>query len=417
MKKSFKTAFLYIGTVIGAGFSSGREIALFFGDATPFNVALSAVFMALLAFMFLSAGKLGLIPRGKLVRTLITFSASISLVAMLAGGEYVMHTMTGVPLLALVMAILGALVVSCGIEKIKVVNLVLVPLIAGSIALIFFKIPHATGNLPFSILKPIAYSGLDILLGGIIVGEEGKDMNMKEIFLSSLLVCGVLFGMLYMLQTVVLADTNGSLMPVFAISSRLHLQAICGVLIASAIFTTLVSSLKIVSDGMLLFCSGFAKLRPLANENNKSVVVMFALVIFYPLSFFGFGKIVDTLYPVNSALGVLLALVVMLKIILHFASCIVQKRKLKATATQALQATRGKQSSNKHFSTSRIERKHAKIKSSAKVRSAKTIRVFCHSSSLSKSEKSSSSSSLLSFQRSSNGERRESSSSSSSPLR
>ncbi len=368
MKKSFKTAFLYIGTVIGAGFSSGREIALFFGDATPLNVALSSVFMAMLAFMFLSAGKLRLIPDGKIVRVLITFSASISLVAMLAGGEYVIFTMTGIPLLALVMAILGVIVVSCGIEKIKVVNLILVPLIAGSIALIFFKIPHADGTLPFSIVKPIAYSGLDILLGGVIVGEEGKDMNMKEISLSSLLVCGVLFGMLYMLQTIVLADKNGSLMPVFAISSELHLQALCGVLIASAIFTTFVSSLKIVSDGMLSFCSVFSKLRPLASDNNKSIVVMFALVVFYPLSFFGFGKIVDTLYPANSALGILLAVVVFLKIVFHFISKVVRNRK---SCTNA-EAFRGKRQATKKFSIKRVMH-NSKTKSSAKMRSARTF--------------------------------------------
>ena len=373
VKKSLKTAFLYIGTVIGAGFSSGREIALFFGEATPLNVALSAVFMSLLAFMFLTAGKLGLIPRGKLMRLLIAFSASISLVAMLAGGEYVMYTMTGVPLLALVMAILGAVVVSCGIEKIKIVNLVLVPLIAGSIALIFFKIPHASGTLPFSLFKPIAYSGLDILLGGVIVGEEGKEMNMKQISLTSFIVCGVLFGMLYMLQTIVLADTNGSLMPVFAISSELRLQAICGVLIASAIFTTLVSSLKIVSDGMLSFCDGFAKLKPLATGDNKSIVVMFALVVFYPLSFFGFGKIVDTLYPVNSALGVLLAAVVFCKICLHLLSKAVQKHKTTATTAHAETATKRGTHLKKHSLRASYEAQTHKNKTPRKMRSAKSL--------------------------------------------
>ena len=57
MWRALKVCFLYIGTIIGAGFASGREIALFFGETAPLNVALSAVFMAVLEMLFLVAGK------------------------------------------------------------------------------------------------------------------------------------------------------------------------------------------------------------------------------------------------------------------------------------------------------------------------------------------------------------------------
>ena len=317
MKKTLKVAFLYVGTIIGAGFSSGREIALFFQDLAPYNVALSAVFMSLFALLFLSAGKLGLIPKGKLTSALIFFSASISLVAMLAGGEYVMREVTGVPLLCLFMALLGAVVVCLGIEKIKIINSILVPLIVICIAVIFFKIPHLTGGGTFSILRPIAYGGLDVLLGGIAVSKEGESMTFKQIFGASAVVCVFLAAMLYMLQTIVLYDTNGSLMPVFAISKHLHLQLICGVLIASAIFTTLVSSLKITSDKLILFASSTRFLNSLSKDDNKPIAIMLILVVFYPLSFFGFGKIVGTLYPINSVLGILLALIVLVKLIVY----------------------------------------------------------------------------------------------------
>ena len=318
MKKTLKTAFLYIGTLIGAGFSSGREIALFFKNLAPHNGALSAVVMSLFALLFLTAGRLKLLPQGKLVGVSIFFSASVSLVAMLAGGEYIMREMTGVPLLCLLMAFLGAVVVSLGIEKIKIVNSILVPLIVVCIAVIFFKIPHLKGSQPFSILRPIAYGGLDVLLGGIVVSKEGEEMSTRQILGSSLLVCAFLFFMLYMLQTIVLYDTNESLMPVFAISKDLHLQSICGILIASAIFTTLVSSLKITSDKLILFASSTRFLNSLSKDDNKPIAIMLILVVFYPLSFFGFDKIVGTLYPINSVLGMLLALIVFVKLIVYF---------------------------------------------------------------------------------------------------
>ena len=318
MKKALKVAFLYIGTIIGAGFSSGREIALYFKDLAPYNAAISAVFIGLFSLLFLTAGRLSLIPKGNLTRLLVFFSASVSLIAMLAGGEYIMRSMTTIPLLCLVMALLGAVVVSGGIEKIKIANAIIVPLIVVAIAVIFFRIPHSTGGTQFSILRPLIYSGLDVLLGGIIVGEEGENMSFKETLICSLLITAFLAFMLYMLQTIVLHDTNDSLMPVFAISSELKLQAICGVLIGGAIFTTLVSSLKITSDYLAFICAESRRLRPLSSIDNKPIIVMFCLLIFYPLSFFGFGKIVSVLYPVNSILGIIIAAVVLIRIIIFY---------------------------------------------------------------------------------------------------
>ena len=319
VKKTLKVAFLYIGTLIGAGFSSGREIALFFRDLAPYNAALSAIVMSLFALLFLTAGRLDLIPKGKIVSFAIFVSGAISLTSMLAGGEYVLKEMTGVPLLCLIFALLGAIVVSLGIEKIKIANLILVPLIALSIIIIFFKIPHSQGSAPFSILMPIAYGGLDVLLGGIVVSDEGKNMTFKQTIASASIVCIFLFFMLYMLQTIVLNDTNDSLMPVFAVSKNLRLQAISGVLIASAIFTTLVSSLKITSDKLIDFCVSRRRLRFLSTQENKPIVIMFSLVAFYPLSFFGFGKIVDTLYPITSGMGILLALIVLVRLVIYLA--------------------------------------------------------------------------------------------------
>lgn len=209
-------------------------------------------------------------PKGKIVHLGIFFAASVSLCAMLAGGDYIMQSMTGIPLaLGLAMTILGGVVVVLGIEKIRLLNSVVVPLIVLCIALVFFKLPTPSHSLAFSLSKPILYSGLDVLLGGVIISEEGENLSYKEIFASCLMICAFLFGMLYMLQTVVLSDTNGSLMPTLAVSERLRLKFTCGVLIAGAIFTTLVSSLKIVSDRTSLFLSHTKKLSAFGDESTR----------------------------------------------------------------------------------------------------------------------------------------------------
>lgn len=328
MKKAFKTAALYVGTAIGAGFSSGREIALFFGKSSPLNVAISSIFMSLICALFLIAGKKRLIPKGKIVNLGIFFAASVSLCAMLAGGDFVMQSMTGIPLaFGLAMTVLGGIIVVLGIEKIRLLNTIVVPLIVLCISIVFFKLPTPQSSLPFTLSKPILYSGLDVLLGGVIVSDEGEDLSYKEIFASCLMICVFLFGMLFMLQTVVLSDTNGSLMPTLAVSEILHLKFACGVLIAGAIFTTLVSSLKIVSDRTSLFLSHTKKLCVLGDEKHKAFVVFFCLLIAYPLSFFGFDNIVDTLYPVNSVLGVILFAIVVLRLVFDAAKTLKSKKK------------------------------------------------------------------------------------------
>lgn len=325
MKQSFKTAFLYIGTAIGAGFSSGKEIALFFGARSPLNVALSSVFMSLLCGLFLIAGKQNLMPKSKLMGFAIFFSASISLCSMCAGGEYVMRSMTGIPLIGLAMAILGAIIVILGIEKIKLVNTLVVPLIVLCVAIIFFKLDPQNHTLPFSIAKPILYSGLDVLLGGVIIAEEGKKLSYKQIFASCAIICVCLFGLLFMLQTVVLADEMHSSMPVLAVSQKFGLKAICGVLIAGAIFTTLVSSLKITSDKISKTLSATKKLHALGEKENRSIIVFATLLVAYPISFVGFDNIVNTMYPVISWCGIVLTAIVVLKMIAKFALFIRKK--------------------------------------------------------------------------------------------
>ena len=161
MKKALKITFLYIGTAIGAGFSSGKEIALFFGDCSPLNVAVSSVFMSLLCALFLIAGKHSVMPKNRLMGFCIFLSAGISLCSMLAGGEYVLRSLSGIPMLGLIMAVAGGIIVVSGIEKIKLLNSVVVPLIILSIFIIFLKLDPQNHSAGFSVAKPILYSGLD----------------------------------------------------------------------------------------------------------------------------------------------------------------------------------------------------------------------------------------------------------------
>lgn len=59
-----------------------------------------------------------MMPQGKIVKLGIFLAASISLCSMLAGGDFIMHSMTGIPLaFGLAMTLLGGIIVVLGIEK------------------------------------------------------------------------------------------------------------------------------------------------------------------------------------------------------------------------------------------------------------------------------------------------------------
>ena len=306
MLSSLKVAFLFIGTSIGAGFSTGREIALFFGTTSPWCVALSSVFIALICAVFLVAGKYDLIPSNIAVKIATFFAGAVSLVSMLAGSEKILKDLTGLSLLGLVIM---------GIEKIKWANTILIPLLIAMMIVLYVRIGAPVHSGTFSILKPLHYSGLDVLLAGMVLSKEGKKLSGKQIFGCVSAICLFMFGILFVLQNIVLCDEMHSSMPVLAISTEVNMRAVSGVLIASAIFTTLIGALETVWYYTADFMANSKKLHPLSLPKNKCYLVLAILLVFYPISFLGFEKIVDTFYPFVSICGIVLTGVITMKVI------------------------------------------------------------------------------------------------------
>ncbi len=315
MFAALRVAFLYIGTSIGAGFSSGREIALFFGGTSPYCVALAAVFISILCGLFLVAGKSNAVPQNFFVKTGIFISSAISLCSMLAGGEYVLSSLFSVPLLGLAMAILGSILVCFGIEKIKWANTILMPLFVVLLFLVFFRNGAKIFGGEFSILQPIRYSGLDVLLGGVMLSREGKKMNSKQIVICCLTIFAFLSTVLFILQNVVLSDELQSSMPVLTVSERVGLKVASGVLIAVAIFTTLIGALEVLTALMQGYFEKSKKLAVLGKPSYRKLVVFGTLLLAYPISFLGFDNIVDYCYPFISLFGIIFTVFTLAKLI------------------------------------------------------------------------------------------------------
>ena len=326
MWRAAKVCFLYIGTVIGAGFASGKEIALFFGDTAPAGVALAAFFMALPEALFLYAGKHDLMPSGTVVRTGVFIAALSSVAAMLAGCELALDDLTGVAGLGALAAVAAGVLVVLGTEKMKLANALLIPLLLLLLVAVYVKGGAPAFGGTFSLLKPVHYAGLDVLIGGMIISKEGKKLSAKEIFFTCAMSALFLGGVLFMLQNIVLSDETHSSMPVLAVAESVGLKAAAGVLVVIAVFTTLVSSLSILTDesvsalraaaspsrrrGLFRRAAAF-----LSSPSHRAAAVFCCLAALYPVSFFGFENIVAALYPFVGACGVVMTAVTAFKVL------------------------------------------------------------------------------------------------------
>lgn len=377
MWRAAKVCFLYIGTVIGAGFASGREIALFFGDTAPLNVALTAVFMAVPEALFLVAGKLGALPSGTVVKTGVFVAAFSSVAAMLAGCELALVELTGFAGLGVIAAIAAGMLVIGGTEKMKLANTVLIPLLLILLLVVYVKSGSPVYGGSFSLVKPAHYAGLDVLMGGMIISREGKKLNGKEIAITCAFSAAFLGIVLFVLQNIVLSDGMNASMPVLAVAERVGLKVAAGVLIVIAVFTTLVSSLDVLTDSLTdglrgAVCApvrahGHAhkntrrpggKTRRTVGEINapppdgqppeetakekrgvlrraaayisapehRPLAVFLCLLLLYPVSFFGFENIVNSLYPFVGLCGVAMTLLTALKL----ARVLIERRKTRS---------------------------------------------------------------------------------------
>ena len=326
MWRAAKVCFLYIGTVIGAGFASGREIALFFGDTAPWNVALAALFMAVPQALFLTAGKAGALPNGFAVRTGVLIAALSSVAAMLAGCELALYELCGIAGLGAATAVAAGVTVAGGTEKMKLVSAVLIPLLLVLLLAVYLKSGAPTHGGSLSLLKPAHYAGLDVLMGGMIISREGRNLRGREIVSTCLMSAVFLAAVLFMLQNIVLSDEMHSSMPVIAVADQVGLKTAAGVLVVIAVFTTLVSALDILTESVR---DAFARLavspslseaegarspalrarigrfaEAFSSPSRRTAAVFVCLAALYPVSFLGFETIVDALYPFVGLCGV-----------------------------------------------------------------------------------------------------------------
>jgi len=301
--RAAKSVLVIMGSVIGAGFISGRELLRFFGQKNFIPTAfISATVFFLLIYFLLNMGfcyggfngALRAFPRAASIifKGLLYVSLFIIISGMLAGINSIFPNASPVP--SIISAAACVIICIKGIGGLTAANIIAVPciLIFLAVAIPFGgNISYATGEV--ELIRPLSaviYAGLNIFLAAPVICDLGKDMKRSKgvtAFASALL----LFIFICLILSAVCDSEKAesfSFPLLYALKKFPFFKAVC----VFGAFTTLISA--------------YYPLYSLFNRAKKPVAIAARAVILIAagaLSKIGFNDIVEKIYPIMAAAG------------------------------------------------------------------------------------------------------------------
>lgn len=295
-----------VGGVVGSGFITGKEIAVFFARNGYFAI-LGAIFSSIIFFFlfkyFLFNGeKVARLLASSKLFLFISISLNVILSAsMLAGIVDISCEMGKASFLIIAITLISCLFVfKKGIKALDRLNIALVPLMILAFVVIF--VPKLSLNLNFekgsifsSLWFSILYTSINIANMTLLLASLGAKLTSKQktqVAFWATLALGVL---LLLVVAVLLQNQSviGQDMPLLSLVGSWQKVVMSGLIFLGSV-TSLFSFVY----------SSSSSLRGL----NKNEMINFFLSILLPfiLSFLGFGFIVTYIYPLASVLGILL---------------------------------------------------------------------------------------------------------------
>lgn len=316
MKKSkflfINYTMIMIGSVVGAGFATGKEVVTFFGiysNFAPHIIVVAGIGFFFATKAFFEAGKHSTNRAIEFFFNVLIFLAEFILLSTMISALFcITNIFLSNTILAIALIVISFIIGIFGIKGLLVVNVALVPLLLLAIlsVSIYFIITQGTiaplienSSIYQRISYPFLYFGMNLFTSFPICKELGRDMNKKDINKTSMLTA-LFITICIMLIYYVLAHSSflifNSEMPLAILSSTLSpiLGLVYFFVIVISILMSLISSLFILNT-----YHGFFKI----DKFNFSLII---LILSYLLSNIGFGNIVTHLYPLIGIFGVLL---------------------------------------------------------------------------------------------------------------
>ncbi len=304
IKKSIEISLVVLGSVIGAGFITGREILEFFGTQ---NFLISSIIFVVLFFVFLlyiflsnsfssNVSKIVLTPL-IYVGNLIIFSGMLSCFDSLFYEIFGLKNYLIYP--SIFVLILSNFVVSKGVNGIAVANKILTPIII--IITLVFIVFLGNFNEPFistvTLYKCFEYVGLNLFMSSILFNELGKSVNKKTAILSAVFSSFVLWLLIFLISSILFGENSGILNSDIPLLQIFNKNLLCfftfSIVLAFGIITT-------------LFSSHYPLYRLVETKKYNFLSQLLLSLVAFSLSRLGFYQIVAKFYPILGAIGITL---------------------------------------------------------------------------------------------------------------
>lgn len=321
IKAGLQWVFLITGTIIGAGYASGREIWQFFGQGSELAIFLFMIIFILcvknilmISYQAETNNYLPILKRltGPRLTQLYDYMILVYLfcvtLVMIAGSgatiaSYNYPAWWGTSFICLALYI----IFRKGIHQLLVLNDIVMPLLIISLLVILFffikdeNIPliHWESQTKWAAAFP--FTALNILPLIAVLGAIGKRIKSKGEIYFAAITTGLLLGVItYLYNRSLLHLSEQMLMPdipLFAIINNhpVKVMLIMSVMLWLAIYTTAASTLL----GLVTRLLSWVKL-------SIGNLVLVILLILFPLSSIGFSQLIAVLYPLYGILNLYL---------------------------------------------------------------------------------------------------------------
>lgn len=335
MKKNWiKIASIYIGTVIGAGFASGREIVEFFaiyGRKGIWGIYISGFLFSIIASLLLIkiydkqienfsqlVEKLFNKRIGLIVDTLVLISLYTGFTIMVAGSGAIFKEQLGKPFNIGVMTMLIScfLVFLFDLKGLSFINTILVPILIVGILFTSYYIGSQDGynfaniegvNLSLKgnfLTSAIIYFGSNCLIIIVVFSSILPLINSKKTAIAGGMIGG---GVLYILG---LAILNSILLfynqvlyvdiPMLKISN--YIGKSYGMLYSIILWVAMLTT---------ALANGFGFINRLSKKGNSLLVSAILCISSIPLARIGFSSLVGILYPIFGVIGFIMMVMIL----------------------------------------------------------------------------------------------------------
>lgn len=300
---------LIIGTVIGSGFASGKEIAVFFSRFGVFSyIFIPFAFLLFFGVFFwiLSHGESGIqkISSSKLFLSLYVIVSLVFTSSMFAGTKATILTNNYIidVLLLVFLIVICVYVAKRGLFVLTNINAYLIPFTILILIICLIKnhgeiLSFENGSFFSGFLFSILYVIMNISTSSLLMGQIGKSMTKKSILIVSFFAALVLAILLFFINFTLLSNPESLnySMPLLEMSQG-YVYILMRLVIFIGCLTTLLSLVYTTSQSLkkLGICGVFN--------------ILVSVFLPFLASFLGFGKIVSILYPIVSVLGVVLVI-------------------------------------------------------------------------------------------------------------